>query len=307
MDSTARANDSGAGFSGRVGWIGAGKMGAPMIRNLLRGGVPVAVTEPAEAALQALMRDGATDARLAAQDSGPDVVFATLPNDRALLDVVLGTASNAGLAATLPAGTVFVEMSTVSPNCSRTVAQALGKAQISYLRAPISGSTAMAEAASLTLFASGDLAAWDTALPLLEMISTKRFYLGPDEQARYMKLVVNTLVGATSAVLAEALALGTSGGLTRADMMEVICQSAVASPLLGYKREAVVADDFAAAFTVTQMIKDFTLISDTAREHGVPLLTTGLILELYRTAANAGLRDEDFFALVKWHAGLSAT
>ena len=72
-------------------------------------------------------------------------------------------------------------------------------------------------------------------------------------------------------------------------------------------REAVVADDFPAAFTVTQMIKDFKLISDTARDHGVPLLTARLILELYRAAANAGLRDEDFFALVKWHADLSPT
>lgn len=121
-----------------------------------------------------------------------------------------------------------------------------------------------------------------------------------------MKLVINTLVGATSAILAEALALGASGGLSHSSMMEVICESAVASPLLKYKTAAVVADDFAPAFTMHQMIKDFSLISDAGRANGVPMLTTGLILELYRAAANSGLRDQDFFALVKWQSEISA-
>jgi len=109
-----------------------------------------------------------------------------------------------------------------------------------------------------------------------------------------------------SALLAEALSLGESGGLTRASMMEVIGESAAASPLLAYKTQTVVADDFSPAFTVLQMIKDFTLISDAARSNGVPLLTTGLILEQYRAAANAGLKDADFFALVKWHSDMSS-
>ena len=192
-----------------------------------------------------------------------------------------------------------------SPASSVAVAQALGNKGILYLRAPLSGSTALAEKAALTVLASGDAGAWETALPALEAMSARRFYLGPGEEARFMKLVLNTLVGASSAILSEALALGTKGGLSTSDMMRVIGESAVASPLFGYKTEAVVSDDYTPAFTVAQMIKDFTLISDTARSEGVPVFTTSLILELYRAAANAGLREEDFFALVKWHRGLS--
>jgi 3-hydroxyisobutyrate dehydrogenase-like beta-hydroxyacid dehydrogenase len=67
----------------------------------------------------------------------------------------------------------------------------------------------------------------------------------------------------------------------------------------------VVTADYAPAFTIAQMIKDFSLISDAGRANGVPLLTTGLILELYRAAANSGLRDQDFFALVKWQTAIS--
>ena len=222
------------------------------------------------------------------------------------MSVVSGTPNKKGLIDVLAKGAIFVDMSTVSPDVSSKVAKLLEKAKVSYLRAPLSGSTVMAESATLTILASGDESAWQTVLPYLEMMSKRQFYLGAGDEARYMKLVINTLVGGLSALLAEALSLGTSGGLTRASMMEVIGESAVASPLLTYKTQTVVADDFSPAFTVLQMIKDFTLISDAARSNGVPLLTTGLILEQYRAAANAGLKDADFFALVKWHSDMSS-
>jgi 3-hydroxyisobutyrate dehydrogenase-like beta-hydroxyacid dehydrogenase len=286
-----------------IGWIGAGKMGAPMIRNLLAAGARLSVSEPDDDARDDLVRAGATAAENLSAHSSNSIVFATLPNDKVLRDVVLGAA---GLAQHMAAGSVLVEMSTVSPECSAEVASALKDKRIFYLRAPLSGSTAMAETATLTVLASGDQQGWDTAIPAIRLLSSRQFYLGQGEEARYMKLVINTLVGATSAILAEAIALGASGGLSPASMMEVICESAVASPLLKYKAAAVVAQDYAPAFSVQQMIKDFSLISDAGRANGVPLLTTGLILELYRAAANSGLRDQDFFALVKWQSEISA-
>ncbi|MFN7223115.1 MAG: NAD(P)-dependent oxidoreductase [Paracoccaceae bacterium] len=289
-----------------IGWIGAGKMGAPMIRNLLAAGSKVAVTEPDARVTADLTRAGATAAANLDMHRHNAIVFATLPNDAVLRDVVLGSDGKPGLAHQMAHGAIFVEMSTVSPECSVEIATALQAAGIAYLRAPLSGSTALAEKAALTILASGDEQAWATVLPLIKLLSTRQFYLGPGEEARYMKLVINTLVGATSAILAEALALGASGGLSRSSMMEVICESAVASPLLKYKSDAVVSADYTPAFTVQQMIKDFGLISDAGRANDVPLMTTGLILELYRAAANSGLRDQDFFALVKWQSDITA-
>ena len=290
----------------RVGWIGAGKMGAPMVRNLLAAGVEVAVTDPEDRVRADLVKLGATDAPALAGQRGSEVVFATVPNDTVLREVVLGNGSDLGLTGLMARGSVLVDMSTVSPECSAEISDALEKSGIYYLRAPLSGSTSMAQSATLTVLASGDQAAWDRALPLMKLLSARQFHLGAGEEARYMKLVINTLVGATSAILAEALALGASGGLSHSSMMEVICESAVASPLFKYKTDAVVSGDYAPAFTIQQMIKDFSLISEAGRANGVPLLTTGLILELYRAAANSGLRDQDFFALVKWQTDISA-
>jgi 3-hydroxyisobutyrate dehydrogenase-like beta-hydroxyacid dehydrogenase len=301
------AADTRSGQSSQiVGWIGAGKMGAPMIRNLLRAGIAVAVSEPNTATHAALTAAGAVAAAGLAVLEGASVVFATLPNDDSLRAVVKGTATHPGLAQRLAPGSTFVEMSTVSPECSADIAQALEKSGISYVRSPVSGSTAMAEKATLTILASGAAMGWAQALPLIRLISARQFWLGDGEEARYMKLVLNTLVGASSAILAEAVALGSSGGLSRAAMMEVICESAVASPLFKYKTDLVVSQDYTPAFTVGQMVKDFTLISDAGRSNGVPLMTAGLILELYRAASNAGLQNEDFFALVKWQSGISA-
>lgn len=306
MDSKATAQAYTGATGRKVGWIGAGKMGAPMIRNLLGAGIRVSVCEPNRAAHDGLIAAGADAGDDLSLVDGASVVFATLPNDEALRAVVSGSAGSEGLAGRLAPGSVFVEMSTVSPECSAAVAEILKKSGISYVRAPVSGSTTMAEKATLTILASGSAKGWEVALPLVALISARQFWLGDGEEARYMKLVLNTLVGASSAVLAEAVALGSSGGLSRAAMMEVICESAVASPLFKYKTDLVVSEDYTPAFTIQQMIKDFTLISDAGRSNGVPLMTAGLILELYRAAANAGLQNEDFFALVKWHSGISA-
>ncbi|WP_169052723.1 NAD(P)-dependent oxidoreductase [Pseudooceanicola onchidii] len=290
-----------------VGWIGTGKMGGPMARNLLQADIPLMISEPVAASRDQLTDLGARAAGSLYDFASTTIVFSTLPNDQALLEVVLRQSDpqTPGLADTLPAGAVLVEMSTVSPECSELVASRLKTAGVRYVRAPLSGSTDLAAKASLTVLASGDRSGWDEVLPYLEKLSARQFYLGEGEEARYMKLVLNTLVGASSAILSEALSIGASGGLTRSDMMEVICESAVASPLLKYKQETVVSGDYAPAFTVSQMIKDFTLISEAARRNNVPLMTTGLILELYRSASNAGMQDEDFFALVKWQEKLS--
>ena len=301
MAETMRADLGGRG----IGWIGAGKMGAPMIRNLLAAGVKVAVTEPDREVVRDLERAGAVSAVTLDLQSQSGIVFATLPNDKVLRDVVLGSEGTTGLLHHMASGSILVEMSTVSPDCSAEIAAALHDRGIAYLRAPLSGSTALAEKAALTVLASGDERAWGVVLPIIRLLSARQFYLGAGEEARYMKLVINTLVGASSAILAEAVALGESGGLSRASMMDVICESAVASPLFKYKAEAVVSADYAPAFTIQQMIKDFSLISDAGRANGVPVLTTGLILELYRAAANSGLRDQDFFALVKWQSDIS--
>lgn len=286
-----------------VGWIGIGKMGLPMSRHIAAAGHALHVYDPSTDARSSAAAAGAnvaTDAQAVA--AAAPIVFSSIPNDAVLTSLVFGPS---GLAASMKPGSIMVETSTVSPRASTEVAAALAAAGVLYLRAPLSGSTATAEAGKLTVLASGDETAYRRVEPLLSTFSTRQFYLGPGEEARYLKLAINMLVGATSALLAEALTFGQKGSLSIQQMLEVICESAVASPLIAYKREMLSSRDFAPAFTVEQMIKDFDLVIDAARDEQVPVLLTSLIRQQYETARAQGRGGKDFFVLLEQYEAMA--
>ncbi len=281
----------------RVGFIGLGKMGTPICRHIGAAGYGVtAYVRGAAGAAKARSLGAATADSLAALASRSDIVVSAITGDKALTDIVTGPA---GLAAHLGAGAVFIDTSTVSPAASSAAAVLLEASGITYLRSPVSGSTATAEARQLTVLASGPRAAFDAALPLYQSFSAKQFHVGEAEQARYLKLVLNAMVGATAALLGEALALGRKGGLDLAAMLEVINSSAVASPLIGYKTEMMISGDYTPAFPVSGMMKDFDIALSVGRGEHVPLPLIALIRQTYEAAHAGGSGEEDFFVLTR--------
>lgn len=285
----------------RIGWIGTGKMGSAMCIRVLAKGIGVNVLEPRPENRAEVVAAGAfamdSAAELAAQ---VDLIFLTLPDD-AVLDSVMLDAER-GLAGALSSRHTVIEMSTVSPGISAKVAAALSARGVAYLRAPISGSTTTAAAGALTVFASGPRVALGRAEPVLRSFAGRLMYVGEGEESRYLKLVINSMVAASSALLAEALALGKAGNLSTAMMMDAVLESVVASPLLKYKRDMVVSGDYAPAFGLSQMMKDLDLALDAGIEGGVRTHVLSAIRERYAAAASAGLGGHDFFAL----AGLPA-
>lgn len=278
-----------------VGWIGVGKMGAPMAGHLLNNGVDVTVFDARPENIAAMEQAGARRAAsIEAVGNACTIVFTSIPDDPALSSVV------AALAPAMAENAILIDTSTVSPKASGEAAQMLAEHGIRYLRAPVSGSTTIAAAAGLTVLASGDESAWREVEPLVTLFSRERFYLGPADEARFMKLVLNTLVGASASILGEAILLGEHGGLDRAQMMDVILKSAVSSPLLGYKRETVVVDASEPAFRLDQMVKDFSLILAAAESEHIDMDVSALVLKQYQAAAEDGFQARDFFALVDW-------
>lgn len=277
----------------RIGWIGVGKMGQPMVRHLLARRYEVVVYDRDPRNMQAAVDHGARSAGSLGDLLGAaDIVMSMIPNDLVLGELVFG---EGGLAGRLTGMQVFVDLSTVSPKGSQAVAEGIGTKR--YLRAPVSGSTQTAESGSLTVVASGLKGDFDLCRAPFEAFSGRQYYVGSGEEARYLKLVLNSLVAANASLLADALALGRAGGLSRETMMDIICESAVASPLLKYKRDNVVCEDYPAAFSVSQMIKDSGLIADAAAQAGVDMPVNALSLQRFRDAAARGLGDRDFFVL----------
>ena len=277
----------------RIHFMGVGKMGLPMATHMHRAGNSLSVSDTSaqQQALAAESGLSVMDAQLALPDV--DIVFSSLPGDAALLSVA------AQLAALARAGTLWVDTSTVSPAASAEAAACCERAGVLCLRTTVSGNNHMAEAAQLTVMASGPRAAYDTALPLLSLLGPNRFYLGDAEQARLMKLVVNLLIAQTSAMLSEGLALGRKGGLDWQDMWQVLGASAVGSPILKAKSVQLSQRDFTPTFTVEQMLKDLDLILGAGQAAHVPLLQTAMTRELMHAAVAQGDALDDYAAIIK--------
>lgn len=278
----------------KVHVIGVGKMGLPMARHLAAAGHSVTVSDPSMERCQLARAQGLeVSTSPAAALAAAEVVLSSLPNDAALLAVAAQVAAHAHV------GAIYVDTSTVSLQASAEAAQALAAKGVLYLRCTASGNNKMAEAAQLTVMASGPRAAYTTVLPLLRTLGPNQFYLGEAEQARLMKLVVNLMIAQTSAMLAEALTLGRKGGLAWRDMWQVLTASAVASPIVKAKAVQLSERDFTPTFTVEQMIKDLDLILNAGETHDVPLMQTAMTHQLMCAAVVQGNALDDYAAIIK--------
>ena len=273
--------------------IGVGKMGLPMACHFLAAGHVVTASDADPQRLALATAKGLTLAADASAMSSADIIFSSLPHDAALLAVA------AQVAATARKGATFVDTSTVSQLASREVAGLLQESGIAYLRTTVSGNNHMAEQALLTVMASGPRASYETVLPLLKLLGPHQFFLGTGEEARLMKLVVNLMIAQTSAMLSEGLALGRKGGLDWQDMWQVLCASAVASPILKAKSVQLAKRDFTPTFTVEQMVKDLTLILAAGQAVHVPLPQTAMTLQLMQSAMAQGDAGDDYAAIIK--------
>ena len=281
----------------KVGWVGTGNMGSPMGRCLIAEGASVAVFDPVpdnmSASVSAGARAGASNQDIAAD---AEFVISMIPDDDVLRAVVLG---DGGVLSVMRRGAIYVDMSTVSPEISVEVAVAADAAGIAFVRAPVSGSTILAEAGNLTIMASGPRSAYERCEPLFAAMAAVQFYVGEDEQARYLKLVLNLLAASAIAALAEALAFGRKGGLDWHVMLDVIGDSVVASPLIKYSLPPLKARDFSPAFSTDLMTKDMGLICEAAASVGVPTDIADAVRELYLATAAGGQGADNLTAAVR--------
>ncbi|MCS6766301.1 MAG: NAD(P)-dependent oxidoreductase [Candidatus Protistobacter heckmanni] len=277
-----------------IAFLGIDKMGLPMSGHLARAGHAVRAYDAAAGRLDLAAQAGVVPAAsLAEAVGGADVIISSLPNDAALESVAAQVCKAAAR------GAVYVDTSIVSLEASARVAALCEAAGIDYLRLTVSGNNKMAEAANLTIMASGPRARFDALLPLFKTWGASRFYLGEGEQARLMKLVVNLMIVLTSTMLAEALTLGEKGGLDWRDMWSVITASAVGSPIVKAKSAQLVERDFSPTFTVEQMQKDVSLILGAGHQVGAPMLQAALATQALEAAHAQGHAQEDYAAVIK--------
>lgn len=281
--------------------IGIGKMGLPIARHLSEAGYPVVVCDPDPLRIDAARGHGLRVAvNIAQAIDGAWLAISSLPNDAALTQVGSEiAAAHASSAAPGRTPLIYADTSTVSLAASAQAAQVCERAGVAPIRATISGNNHMLAAKAVTVMASGPRDAYDRVEPIFARFSGRRFYLGGAEQARLMKLVINLMIGQTSAMLAEALTLGRAGGLDWRDMWSVIGASAVGSPIVNAKGQQLRERDFTPTFTVEQMIKDVDLVLQAGEHNQVPLAQTSLTRQALLDAKTLGFAHEDYAAIIK--------
>ena len=280
----------------KVGWIGLGKMGTPMAQNLIKAGFSLDVYNRTREKTRELEADGAMVAdNVVVLAEKSDVVISMVSDDRVLEAVSIGPD---GAFNVMEPGNIFIDLSTVSPHLSERVAKVAKEKGIHYLRAPVSGSVGLAKAGTLTIIASGPEQSFNDCRALFEAMGERIFHVGEGEQARFLKLAINMMVGITSGMIGEALVFGKKGGLDWQQMIDIIGSSVVASPLVGYKVEPLKQRDFSAAFPASMMAKDFDLALDTAKAINAPMPFTAMMRQYWSGMEATGKGELDFFAYV---------
>ena len=271
-------------------------MGNPMANRLIDAGYSLTVYDLLKEATVGLAAKGAVVADSPKSVAAPsDVVITMIPDDVALESVVMG---GNGILEGTQKGKTLIDTSTVSPDASSRVAEAAKRKGVNFLRATVSGSPKFAEAGTLTLFISGSEEVYKNCSAIFGLLGQKLNYVGKGEEARYVKLLINMIVGTTAMIVSEALTFGEKGGVDWNKMIDAIGTSVVASPVVGYKLQPLRDRDLKPTFTVSQMSKDFDLALMAGKSSGVPLPITSIVRQFMRMMQATGRGEWDLWALL---------
>ncbi len=286
-----------------LGFVGLGVMGSRMVKRLLAAGHTVTGYNRTKAKgqwlLDAGMKWGDTPRAVA---EAADVTFSMVTNTAALQAVTEGPD---GIVAGLHPGKLYVDMSTVSPASSRDLASRVAARGAKMLDAPVSGSVITLEEGKLSIMVGGDTAAFDQVKPLLEDIGPKVTHVGGNGLAVSMKIATNLSLAVQMLAFSEGVLLAEKSGIRREVAVEVLTNSAIASPMVKYRGPFVLKMPDEAWFNMDMMQKDMKLALEMGQELDVPLPTTAVTNEFLTAARALGLAEQDFAILFEVLARLS--
>lgn len=280
----------------KVGWIGVGMMGSRMSRRLIDAGYELYVCDIVQESVDHMVTQGAKEV------SSPgelmeyvDVAFSMVPNGQILLDIISG---EKGILSSIKPGKVLIDTSTVEPKISAQAAVLMEEAGAYLLRSCVTGSVAYAETGELGLMVSGDRGVFEACLPMLKVIGNRQTYLGEHEESRYMKVVINMLMGSLLQGFAECVVFGEKVGLDWETMLDLIGDSAAAPPVVRYKVDVLKKRDFTPMSFATTMHKDLAIAMDIAQEENICIPSTAIANEYYSGMLAQGMGQLDFSGLI---------
>jgi len=278
-----------------LGFIGLGTMGAPMVLNLLKAGHQVRVWNRSKAPLDELARAGAQPVDSPIQAAEAEVLISMLGDDVAIRSVFIDAKALDGLAA----GSVHVNMSTVSVALAKELAALHAERAVAYVSAPVLGRVDVAAAGNLNILASGPADALIRVQSLFEVLGRKTWHFGEGaELACVAKLSANLMIAAAIEATAEASTLAGGYGISRGTFIDMITSTLFAVPVYqGYGKLMVDKQFEPAGFKLSLGLKDIRLALEAGEAAQVPLPFASVLKDNLLDGMAHGQGDQDWASL----------
>ena len=276
-----------------IGFVGLGAMGSRVAGRLLDDGNTVYGSDLTRS--QPLIDRGLVwRERPREVAAAADVVFSMVTDDAAVRAITSGPD---GILAGLAPGKVYVDMSTISPQASREVADQVRSVGAQMLDAPVSGSIPQAETGTLAIMVGGDETAFRVVQPLLSELGQTVTHVGTNGQGLLLKLAINISLAVQTLAFSEGLVLAERGGIDPRLAAEVMSTSSIGSPMLKARVPLLLDLPERAWFDITMMHKDIRLALGTAEELGTPLPSAAIADQMLTSAGELGYAHRDLASL----------
>jgi 3-hydroxyisobutyrate dehydrogenase-like beta-hydroxyacid dehydrogenase len=286
-----------------LGFVGLGVMGSEMVNRLLDKGHSVTGYNRTGAKAERLIKKGMKWADTPrAVCVAADVTFSMVTNEKALGAVNEGPD---GILGAITTGKFLIDMSTVSPGYSRALAAKVREKGADMIDAPVSGSVITLQEGKLSVMVGGRRETFDRLKPILDDIGPKVTYVGDNGLALSMKIATNLSLAVQMMAFSEGVLIAEKSGIKREVAVDVLVNSAVASPMIKYRGPFVLRMPEEAWFDVNMMQKDMMLALDMGRALDVPLPTTAVCNEFLTAARGMGFAKQDFAVVFEVLAGMS--
>jgi 3-hydroxyisobutyrate dehydrogenase-like beta-hydroxyacid dehydrogenase len=275
-----------------LGFVGLGVMGGEMVNRLLGKGHTVTGYNRTGTKAEWLVKKGmkwADSPR--AVSAAADITFSMVTNSGALEAIAEGPD---GMLGSLTAGKILVDMSTVSPEVSRSIAAKVRQKGSDMLDAPVSGSVITLQEGKLSVMVGGRAETFERVKSVLYDLGPKVTHVGDNGLALVMKIATNLSLAVQMLAFSEGVLLAEKSGIARETAVDVLTHSAVASPMIQYRGPFVLKMPEEAWFNVNMMQKDMLLALDLGHKVDVPLPTTAVSNEFLTAARGMGLVEKDF-------------
>lgn len=287
----------------KIGFIGLGIMGKPMVRNLLKAGHEVWVNNRSKAPMEELAKDGAHAVSRQELAENSEIIITMLPNGPQVKEVMLGDVVNY-----MHAGQIFIDCSSISPVVSKEIAGVLAEKGIEMLDAPVSGGEPKAIDGTLSIMCGGPKQLFDKYYDLLKVMGASAVHCGDVNGAgNTVKLANQIIVAVNIAACAEAYSLSTMAGVDPEKVFEAIRGGLAGSTVMNAKVPMMMEGNFKPGFRIDLHIKDLNNALDTGHGLGTPMLLTAQVQEMLQWLHNNGSGSDDHSAILKYYEMLTGT